>query len=256
MKLFATIVSIFLIFMAATISGHQSLPVYGHANPASYIPKPNQKFTTVQSIPDKLSIVFTQLPEVKASNIKVVDQNGFRVDKKDLSISEADNKLSVSLDKSRMKDGIYTANWLALSKEDGHVTKGSYVFTVQTANANTNTQTINATNHPTLKQFSFIKDNANLTLSISPFKTGHNTFNFTINDMSGNPITNIKNVYLTLNNPGKSIGPISETMEKISDGKFGLDGDFLSQNGEWNIKIVVQRIGQYDINQEVKMEIK
>ncbi|KAA2281211.1 hypothetical protein [Candidatus Nitrosocosmicus sp. SS] len=82
MKSFATIVSIFLIFMAATISGYQSLPVYGHANPASYIPKPNQKFTTVQSIPDKLSIVFTQLPEVKASNIKVVDQNGLRVDKK------------------------------------------------------------------------------------------------------------------------------------------------------------------------------
>src|SRR5215210_6494054 len=73
--------------------------VYGHASPVIYDPKPNQIFNSAQSVPDKLTIVFSETPEIKASNIKIVDQNNARVDKNDISISTPEKKLSISLDK-------------------------------------------------------------------------------------------------------------------------------------------------------------
>ena len=36
--------------------------------------------------------------------------------------------LSISLDKSKVIPGVYTVNWLVLSNDDVHITKGSYVF--------------------------------------------------------------------------------------------------------------------------------
>ncbi len=45
-------------------------------------------------------------------------------------------------------------------------------------------------------------------------------------------------------------------MDKIQAGKYSLVGNYLSQNGNWEIEITVQRIGEYDINQyfDVKIE--
>ena len=40
---------------------------------------------------------------------------------------------SISIDTPKLKPGIYTVSWLALSRDDGHITKGSYVFTVSNA---------------------------------------------------------------------------------------------------------------------------
>jgi hypothetical protein len=38
------------------------------------------------------------------------------------------------LDKSKVVPGTYTTDWLVLSKQDGHITKGSYVFSVENSN--------------------------------------------------------------------------------------------------------------------------
>ncbi len=108
---------------------------YGHPSPIIYNPQPNQIFNSSQLVPDKLTITFTETPEVKASNIKVVDQNNVRIDKNDLSISESEKKISTSLDKSKINSGIYNVNWLVLSKEDGHITKGAYVFSLNNNNS-------------------------------------------------------------------------------------------------------------------------
>ncbi len=103
-------------------------PVYGHPSPINYKPQPNQIINTSQAFPSEVTITFTERLEPRASSIKVMDSNNERIDNKDLKLAGSDNALSVSLDKSKITPGTYTINWLILSKDDGYITKGVYVF--------------------------------------------------------------------------------------------------------------------------------
>ena len=229
------------------------LPVYGHASPTVFNPKPNQTFDiNGQPVPDKITITFSERPEIKASNIKVTDSKNTRVDNNDLkTLSNDERTLSVSLGKSKIIPGIYTVNWIVLSKDDGHITKGSYVFSI-TEN-NNQQQTTNA-----LSKYSknFTAENIFIKFNISPFQAGQNTFNLTALYNNGTSVKNINNVYLEFNNPTKNVGPIVDVMKQTSAGNYSSNGNFLSQTGDWEIKIIVQRTGEYDINQKLYANIK
>ena len=60
-----------------------------------------------------------------------------RIDNTDLTASNTDKSLSVTLDSSKVIPGVYTVNWLVVSKDDSHITKGSYVFSVEDNNSKT-----------------------------------------------------------------------------------------------------------------------
>ncbi len=239
-------------------NGLSSLQVYGHASPITYVPKPNEIIDSVQSTPDKLTISFTESPEPRASSIKVINSNNERIDNNDLQVSDSDKSLSVSLDKSKVVPGIYTTDWLVLSKEDGHITKGSYVFTVAENNSQSqHQQQQNITNVSSGYSMNITTaDNANLKFEIIPFQVGQNTFNLSASYANGTAVENIRNVYLEFNNPIKNLGPIVDTMEKVDSGKYSLVGNYLSQNGNWEIEMTIQRVGEYDINQQFNAEIK
>ena len=233
------------------------LPVYGHASPTVFNPKPNQAFdVNGQAVPDKTTITFTERPEIKASNIKVTDSKNTRVDNNDLkTLSNDERTLSVSLDKSKVTPGIYTVNWIVLSKDDGHITRGSYVFSITESNIQESNQQ-QMTNALSNYSKNFTAQNTMLKFDISPFQAGQNTFNLTALYNNGTPVNNINNVYLEFNNPTKNIGPIVDVMNKTSEGNFLSTGSFLSQTGDWEIKIIVQRTGEYDINQKLDVNIK
>lgn len=233
------------------------LPVYGHASPTAFNPKPNQTFdSNGQAVPDKITITFTEKPELKASNIKVTDSKNTRVDNNDLKTLSNDGRtLSVSLDKSKIIPGIYTINWIVLSKDDGHITKGSYVFSITANNKQSNNQS-ETTNALSKYSKNFTAENIFIKFDISPFRTGQNTFNLTALYNNGTPVKNTNNVSLEFNNPTKNIGPIVDVMKEMSAGNYLSTGSLLSQNGDWEIKIVVQRTGEYDINQKLDINIK
>lgn len=112
------------------VNGILFLPIYCHPNPLSYEPQPNQIIDLIQTLPDKVAITFTERPELKASSIRVMNLNNERIDNHDLKLAESDKSLSVSLDKSKLISGDYTIKWLVLSKDDGFITKGSYIFSI------------------------------------------------------------------------------------------------------------------------------
>ena len=233
------------------------LQVYVHASPITYEPEPNQIIDSFQSVPDKITISFTETPEPRASSIKVVNSNNERIDNNDLQLSDSEKSLSVSLEKSKMVPGIYTTDWIVLSREDGHITKGSYVFSVADSNVTNQEQQQNTTDVPSgYSNNVTTSDNVILTFNIIPNKVGQNTFNLSASYTNGTAVENIRNVFLEFNNPLKDLGPIVDTMDKIEAGKYSLVGNYLSQNGNWEIEITVQRIGEYDINQyfDVKIE--
>ncbi|WP_458719396.1 copper resistance CopC family protein [Candidatus Nitrosocosmicus sp. R] len=112
------------------VNGILFLPIYCHPNPLSYEPQPNQIIDLIQTPPDKVAITFTERPELKASSIRVMNLNNERIDNHDLKIAGSDKSLSVSLNKSKLISGDYTIKWLVLSKDDGFITKGSYIFSI------------------------------------------------------------------------------------------------------------------------------
>lgn len=250
------IVITFFTILFITGNSLSLLQVHGHASPITYEPIPNKIIDSAQSVPDKVTISFTEGPEPRASNIKVINSNNERIDKDDLQVLDAEKSLSISLDKSKVVPGTFTTEWLVLSKEDGHITKGSYVFSVADSNIQGQGQQ-NTTNSSTGYSNNFTTpDDVVLNLDIQPNKIGQNTFNLSASYTNGTSVENIRNVFLEFNNPTKNLGPIVDTMNKIDSGKYSLVGNYLSQNGSWEIKVTVQRMGNYDINQQFIVEVK
>ena len=253
---------LFIVFFALLYvvgTGMSFFPVYGHANPVTYDPSPNKVFDSSQSLPDKVTITFSEKPEVKASSIKVLNSNNERIDNNDLKITDSDRTLSVSIDKSKIASGIYTVNWAALSKDDGHITKGSYVFSFDNKNTQQaqNSQIMSNANSSTSYSKNFTTaDNIVLKFNMIPFSVGQNNFTLGISHVNGTAVENIRNVFLEFNNPEKNLGPIAETMDKVGAGNYSKSGSFISQEGNWQIKITVQRIGEYDINQKLDIQVK
>jgi len=253
---------LFIVFFALLYvvgTGMSFFPVYGHANPVTYDPSPNKVFDSSQSLPDKVTITFSEKPEVKASSIKVLNSNNERIDNNDLKITDSDRTLSVSIDKSKITPGIYTVNWAALSKDDGHITKGSYVFSFDNKNTQQaqNSQIMSNANSSTSYSKNFTTaDNIVLKFNMIPFSVGQNNFTLGISHVNGTAVENIRNVFLEFNNPEKNLGPIAETMDKVGAGNYSKSGSFISQEGNWQIKITVQRIGEYDINQQFDVQVK
>lgn len=258
----------FTILFLLGISSSSILTVHGHASPISYVPKPNEIADSAESLPDRVSITFTENPEPRASSLKVINSNNERIDNNDLKVSESDKSVSIGLDKSKIVPGAYSADWLVLSKSDGHITKGTYVFTVAEDNPKTSQNQTNddkQQQQPQLLQINNVTsiysrnittdDNVILKFDIVPFKTGQNTFNLTTIYLNGTAVENIRNVFLEFNNPDKNLGPIVDTMNKTTVGNYSSTGAFLSQTGNWEVKITVQRIGEYDINQQFYFEL-
>ena len=65
------------------------LPVFGHANPVTYLPEPNEIIDSPKSVPDQVTIAFTENPEPRASNIKIMNSKNERIDNNDLRASDS-----------------------------------------------------------------------------------------------------------------------------------------------------------------------
>jgi methionine-rich copper-binding protein CopC/nitrogen fixation protein FixH len=244
-----------IIIVATTVTFYSS-PAYGHANPVSYSPSANAVIISQQqeneSLPDKVVILFSERPEPKVSYIHVTNSKNERVDNDFKITGKNDREATVTLDTSKLSNGVYTVSWLVLSRDDGHITKGSYVFSIQSLQQQQSSQQgmilTGQQNNGNIFSESSTVDNVNVTLKITPFYVGQNTFNVTLTDQSGTFPTNIRNVILSFTNQDVGIGPIVATLNKTGEGKFAAQGNYLSQPGNWDIKVTAQRSGAYDLN--------
>jgi methionine-rich copper-binding protein CopC len=230
--------------------------VYSHANPTSYTPQSNSVVGENGTLPEKVVISYTERPEPKASYIRVTNSENERVDKNDYGVSSNNpRESSISMDTSKLEPGIYTVSWLALSMDDGHITKGSYVFTVSTGSNGTASDIEDVTGNNFTD--SAIIDNVNLTYEISPFYSGiNNNFTITLSDSDGKAPANIKTVFLIFSNKQAGLGPISAELAKVGEGEYSGSGGYLSQPGEWEVKTTVQRTEAYDLNHGFNFNIK
>ena len=230
--------------------------VNAHANPVSYSPKADITIGGNEKLPENVVIIYTERPEQKASHIRVTNSNNERVDKNNFAVSSTNpRELSVSLDTTKLIPCVYTVSWLVLSKDDGHISKGSYVFTI----SSTTNESPDGVTNATSNQFvdSSIVNNVNITTKISPFYSGtNNNFTVFLFDSDGKAPTNIKTVFLVFNNKQAGLGPISAELTKTNEGLYEGSGGYLSQPGEWDMKIVIQRTDAYDLNHNIAVTMK
>jgi hypothetical protein len=74
--------------------------------------------------------------DTTASTMSVFDASKAQVDKKDahVDLNDPDHKtLVVSLDTSKVKNGIYTVKWHTVTPDDGGITDGTFQFNVGSA---------------------------------------------------------------------------------------------------------------------------
>jgi putative copper export protein/methionine-rich copper-binding protein CopC len=133
------IISLFMIYISSFLIPININYAYGHALPVSYSPEPNSIINRTDMIPSKVTISFSERPDPKVSSIEVLNSNNQRVDNNDFKITGQQNnrQASISLDKNKLTEGIYTVSWLTMSADDGHIAKGSYIFGIENVGSTT-----------------------------------------------------------------------------------------------------------------------
>lgn len=100
--------------------------VLAHANLERSEPAAN---STNKTPPTRVRLWFSEQVEPSFSTVNVLDRSGSPIDKGDAQrLSDDTTAMQVSL--PVLPEGLYTVVWKALSAVDGHVTNGSFSFTV------------------------------------------------------------------------------------------------------------------------------
>jgi copper transport protein len=109
---------------------------FAHATPILYVPAAS---SVLSKAPAEVQIHFSERVEPRASSIIVLAPDGSRADLSNSAPDPADPRVyRVSL-----KDGgagSYTVSWEVISSDDGHFTKGAYIFSVGNARSSATTE--------------------------------------------------------------------------------------------------------------------
>ncbi len=101
--------------------------VYAHATPVLYEP---ENESVIEKVPGQIKIHYSERVDLEASSLEVFGPDGSRVDKNNASVDPNDPRLFlISIDTSK-GDGTYTVSWKVLSRDDGHFSKGAFIFSV------------------------------------------------------------------------------------------------------------------------------
>lgn len=103
---------------------------FAHAEIKSCVPEIDG---TVETAPTEVVCTSSQGMDATGSSLQVFDADGMQVDKGDSHVDLNDpdrTKISVSLDTSKMSDGVYTVKWTTVSADDGDTANGAFKFTV------------------------------------------------------------------------------------------------------------------------------
>ncbi|WP_425388069.1 copper resistance CopC/CopD family protein [Ectobacillus panaciterrae] len=89
-----------------------------------------------------------------------------------------------------------------------------------------------------------------LTLSISPNVVGMNTFDIDLKDKSGQPVTDIEQITLTVSSLDMEMGKDTFRVPAVSIGKFQTRGMYFNMTGQWNIHVhgLTTSLDSFDID--------
>jgi copper transport protein len=85
--------------------------------------------SSLDRAPSRVLLTFTERPEPRLSSIHVLDSGGRPVERGRAALVEG-SPLQFAVGLGDLADGTYTVSWRVVSRDDGHVTDGSFAFGV------------------------------------------------------------------------------------------------------------------------------
>ena len=115
---------VLLVTVALALAGAR--PALAHAELVISDPPAN---AILPAAPERITLTFSESVEPGFTQAQVLDAQRQRVDKGDARLSDDRHSLSLGLN-TPFPDGTYLVSWRALSSVDGHITAGSFPFTI------------------------------------------------------------------------------------------------------------------------------
>lgn len=109
---------------------------FAHATPILYVPAAS---SVLSKAPSEVQIHFSERVESRASSIVVLAPDGSRADLSNSAPDPADPRV-YRVDLKDGGAGSYTVSWEVISSDDGHFTKGAYIFSVGNARSSATTE--------------------------------------------------------------------------------------------------------------------
>ena len=101
-------------------------PALAHAEVALADPAPN---SVLHEPPDRVAVWFTEPVEPGLSELRVLDSRGSRVDDGG-ALFDRNDETATSVGLRPIPNGLYTVAWKNVSKVDGHLVRGSFLFSL------------------------------------------------------------------------------------------------------------------------------
>ncbi len=107
--------------------GSGSSKAFAHATPVEYVPA---SASIIATMPERISIRFSERVEPSASSITVFAPDGTVIN--DDAVVDFRDAYAFSVRIHSLLNGTYTVSWQVVSADDGHSSKGGFIFSVGT----------------------------------------------------------------------------------------------------------------------------
>ncbi len=91
-------------------------------------------------------------------------------------------------------------------------------------------------------------------MQIEPALVGANTFDIQITDENGEPVTNAEEVSIRYTFLGQSIGSSTGTANSLGNGRYRLEGSYISLIGTWQVEVSIRRPDTFDTFAAYRLE--
>jgi mono/diheme cytochrome c family protein len=91
-------------------------------------------------------------------------------------------------------------------------------------------------------------------MQIEPALVGANTFDIRITDENGEPVTNAEDVSVRYTFLGQSIGSSTGEAESLGNGRYRLEGSYISLIGTWQVEVSIRRPDTFDTFAAYRLE--
>ncbi|MFZ1395342.1 MAG: CopD family protein [Candidatus Promineifilaceae bacterium] len=91
-------------------------------------------------------------------------------------------------------------------------------------------------------------------MQIEPALVGNNRFDIVITDENGEPVANAEAVSVRYTFLGQSIGSSTAEAEDLGNGRYRLEGSYISLIGTWQVEVSIRRPGTFDTFAAYRLE--
>ncbi|WP_420627661.1 CopD family protein [Candidatus Leptofilum sp.] len=91
-------------------------------------------------------------------------------------------------------------------------------------------------------------------MQIEPALVGNNRFDILIMDENGDPVTNAESVSVRYTFLGQSVGSSTGEAEALGNGRYRLEGSYISLIGTWQVEVSIRRPDTFDTFAAYRLE--